>query len=144
MAAATSASGSPSRPSNRRPKSTSGNGLYVENQVVHCRAASISAFILRTEVGQSREQGFTNDGVAYIQFDDFRNGRHELHVVVVQAMPGMHGETEGGSTARSGAQALELPAACGSARLRVAAGMQLDDLRTRPPAQLRSAAVPDQ
>src|SRR5512143_566405 len=50
--------------------------------------------------GQAVEQRARHDRMADVQFDDFRDGGHGLHVVVVEPVAGMHRQSYLGAEAR--------------------------------------------
>ena len=58
------------------------------------RASSISAFISRTAAAMPVEDRARDDRVPDVELDDLVDRRDRLHVVIVQAVPGVHGEPE--------------------------------------------------
>ncbi len=101
-----------------------GNRLDVEDKVVHCRAASISAFISRTAFSSPGEQRLPDDGVADVQLDDLGDGRHGLHIVIVQACDRRAPSSRG----RAARRAATRSRSCSRFRatgVRIAAGVQL-------------------
>ena len=72
-----------------------------------------------------------DDRMPNVELDDLCNGRHRLHIVIVQAVAGMHPETEPGRMSRRLLQSVQLLGALPRAGgFRIGAGMQLHDRRT--------------
>ena len=58
------------------------------------RASIISAFISRTAAAMPVDDCARDDGVPDVELDDLLDRGDRLHVVVVQAVPGVHREAE--------------------------------------------------
>ena len=77
--------------------------------------------------------GARHDRVPDVELDDLGNRGDRLHVLIVQAVPGVHLEPEAGGVARGVAQSLAARAPAAAPRgICVSAGMQLDGRRTDP------------
>ena len=142
IALATSASASPPGPATgarsphpewsrcRRPGSSSARGQHQRLHLAH-------------RCGHAGEQGAADDGKADVQFDDLRDGRHRLHIVVVEPMAGVHGEPELGRLPRRAAQALQFARPLGPVAIRVGARCAVRSPARPSRARPASAPRPD-
>src|ERR1022692_562031 len=87
-----------------------------EHQVLH----------LAHRRGQALEHGARDDRVTDVQLDDLRNRRDGSDVVVIEAMPGVDGQSQGCGNSRARALSFEFAGFESTAGLGIGARMQFD------------------
>src|SRR5262245_38216904 len=94
----------------RRPSSTSGTVSISKTKTGMELTACLQHQALQfTDGGRHAvDASARDDGVADIQLDDLRNHRDRLHVVVIQAVTGVHRESNPGTVARRVLNAFQL------------------------------------